>query len=174
MRRCKRVPSREKERIQREYEALKKQHEEEKTAREKAEFSRAQEAAAVQYDRDISDAIETAGLPKTARTVKYMAEAMMFCLQNGLDLNARDLVPYIKKQTLGDFREMISSLPDEEFEDWLGKDQISRIRKRSLQKIKQVSESPSKVQATAAANKAKTEKPREKVHFKDFFKKLGQ
>lgn len=167
---------REKERIQREYEALKKQHEDEKKTREQAEFQRMQEQAAAQYDRDISDAIASAGLPKTARTVKYMAEAMMFCLQNGLDLNAKDLVPHIKKQTLGDFREIISSLPDEEFEDWLGKDQIGRIRKRNLQRIKQVAQDPKQVKPTGAeaAKKKESEKPDQKISYKDFFKNLGK
>lgn len=166
---------REKERLQREFEALKKQHEEEKQAREQAEFKRLQDQAAQQLDLEISQAIEQAKLPKTARTVRYMAEAMMFALQNGLDLAAKDLVPYIKKSTLSDFREIISSLPDEEFEDWLGKDQISRIRKRNLQKVKQIAETASAVKPTAEAAKAKEEaKEPKKMLAKDFFRTLGR
>lgn len=163
---------REKEKIQREYEALKKQHENEKKAREEAEFRRMQEAAAVQLDNDISQAIEQAKLPKTSRTVKQMAEAMMFCLENGLDLSAKDLVPMIKNQTLSDFREIISSLPDEEFEDWLGKDQIGRIRKRNLQRIKQVAQGPSQVKPTGNDVKKKESEPEKKIPMKEFFGKF--
>lgn len=166
---------REKEKLQKEFEALKKQHEEEKRSREDAEFKRLQDQAAQQLDLDISQAIEQAKLPKTARTVRYMAEAMMFALQNGLDLSAKDLVPYIKKSTLSDFREIISSLPDEEFEDWLGKDQISRIRKRNLQKVKQIAETASAVKPTAEAAKPKEEsKDQKKMLAKDFFRNLGR
>jgi hypothetical protein len=167
---------REKERLQREYESLKKQHEEEKKAREASEFSRLQEQAAVQLDTDISAAIESAKLPKTARTVKYMAEALMLCLQNGLDLNARDVLPYVQDQILGDFREIIGSLPDEEFEEWLGKDQISRIRKRTLQRIKQVATASTNVKSTGndSQREADAKKNEKKIPMKDFFKTLGK
>lgn len=165
----------EKERLQREYEDLKKQHEEEKKARESAEFSRLQEQAAVQLDTDISKAIEDAKLPKTSRTVKYFAEALMFCLENNIDMNAKDVAPIIQKQILSDFREIIGSLPDDEFEDWLGKDQISRVRKRSLARIKQVATpNANDVKPTGNDIKAKKEENKPKVNAKDFFKSLGK
>jgi hypothetical protein len=162
----------EKERLQREYEALKKQHEDEKKSREDEKFRMMQEQAAKELDGDITSAIESSGMPKTARTVKIMAEAMMFCLENNLDLSAKDLVPYVKKQTLGEFKEMISSLPDEEFESWLGKDQISRIRKRQLAKVKQSAPTTSQVKQTGEASK--TTEPQKKIPLKDFMKGLGK
>jgi hypothetical protein len=167
---------REKERLQREYEELKKQHEQEKTGREKAEFARLQEQAMVQLDVDISAAIEGANLPKTARTVKYMAEALMLCLQNGLDLNAKDVLPYVQSQILGDFREIIGSLPDEGLEEWLGKDQINRIRKRTLQKLKTAATANTQVKSTAqgSSRDAAVKADQKKVPMKDFFKNLGK
>jgi hypothetical protein len=168
---------REKEALQRELETLKKQHEDAKTAREQAEFTRLQEQAAVQLDNDITSAIETGGLPKTSYTVKKMAEALMFCLQNDLDLSPKDIVPYIKKNTLSDFKEIISSLPDEEFEEWLGKDQITRIRKRNLARLKKATEvvnTPETIKSTGETSKAKEGKAEDKIAFKDFFKSLGK
>jgi hypothetical protein len=163
---------REKERLQKQYEDLKKQNETEKKAREQAEFARLQTQYAQQFDNDISEAITGSGLPKTARTVKYFAEAMMFCIQNNIDLNARDLAPLIKKQTMSDFRDLVGSLPDDQFEDFVGKDNISRLRKRSIQKIKQVASNPSAVRDTGTPSKA-PEKAAERVSAKDFFKSLG-
>lgn len=161
----------EKERLQKEYERLKAEVETEKKARETAEFQYLQEQQAVSLDNEISSAIETSGLPKTARTVRYFAEAMKFCLEKGLDLSAKDLMPYIKKQTLSEFKEMISSLPDEEFENWLGKDQISRLRTR---RMKTATQNPaSNIKATGADVQAKNEKPKEKVRFNDFMRGLG-
>lgn len=109
---------------------------------------------------------------KTARTVKYFAEALKFCLQNGLDLSPKDLAPYMKKQTLSDFKDIISSLPDEEFEEWLGKDQMDRVRKRNLKKIKQLAETPNKVVETAKSGTKKEDKPQQ-IPMRDFFRKLG-
>jgi hypothetical protein len=162
----------EKERLQREYEDLKKQHENERKAREQAEFQRLQAQYTQQFDNDISDAIDKSGLPKTARTVRYFAEALMFCVQNNIDLSAKDLAPLIKKQTMSDFRDLIGSLPDDQFEDFVGKDNISRLRKRSIQKIKQVASNANQVRDTGTANKP-AEKPAEKVSARDFFKNLG-
>jgi len=55
---------REKERLQREYERLKQQVQQEKQARETAEFQRLTEQHAVALDTDISSAIEKSGMPK--------------------------------------------------------------------------------------------------------------
>lgn len=161
-----------KERLQREYEDLKKQHESEKKNREQAEFQKLQAQYTQQFDNDISDAIDTSGLPKTSRTVRYFAEALMFCVQNNIDLSAKELAPLIKKQTMSDFRDIIGSLPDDQFEDFVGKDNISRLRKRSIQKIKQVASNSNQVRDTGTSNKP-AEKPAERVSARDFFKNLG-
>jgi len=163
---------REKERMQREYETLKKQHEEEKAAREQAEQTRLTQQYAQQLDVEITDAIEKSGLPKTARTVKYFAEALMFCVQNNIDLSPKDLAPLIKKQTLGDFREIIGSLPDDSLEDFIGKDTASRLRKRSIARIKQVAPAADQVKDTGAADRKPAE-PAKRVSAKDFFRGLG-
>lgn len=162
----------EKERIQKEYESLKKQVEEEKKARAEAEFQRMQEQQAVALDNEISAAIEAGGLPKNARTVRYMAEALMFCLQNNLDLTAKDLVPYVKKQTLGEFKEMVGSLPDEEFEDWVGKDRLTSMRNKRVAKAKPPTD-PSLIKPTGAEVK-KDPEPVKKQSAREFFKNLGK
>ena len=164
---------RERDRLQREYENLKKQHEEEKKARDEAEFSRMQEQYAHQLDTDISAAIEAQKLPKTPRTVRYMAEALMFCVQNNIPMGAKDLGSLIKKQTLGDFRDMISSLPDDDFEEWLGKDQITRIRKRTLARVKSAATQANDIKSTGRKQEAQGNKDDKKVPMKDFFKGLG-
>lgn len=164
----------EKERIQKEYEQLKKQYEEEKKAKEDEKFELMKAQAAQNLDLEISKAIETTGLPKTARTVRYMAEALSFCLENKINISPEDLAPFIKKQTLQEFKEMVSSLPDEEFEDWLGKDQIGRIRKRTLQKLKSSAPNPNQVKATGKSEAKKAEDAQKKIPLKDFMKSLGR
>jgi len=110
---------------------------------------------------------------KNARTVRYFAEALMFCVQNNLDLSAADLIPYVKKQATSEFREIIGSMDDDGFENFLGKDQISRLRKRNLQRLK--AGNPNAIKNTAAANASKKEpEPAKKENLKDFLGKLGK
>jgi hypothetical protein len=170
---------REKERLTKQYEDLKAQHETEKTAREQAEMSRLTQQAVVQFDNDISAAIEASGLPKTSRTIKQYAEALMICLENNIELSAKDLTPILKKQTLSDFREMIGSLPDDEFESWLGKDQVSRIRKNNLKRLKAAAtvglDTAQKVQSTGQTSRTEAKKVEgeKKQTMKSFFGGLG-
>ena len=163
---------REKERLQKEYERLKKQVEDEQKSRQELEFKMAQEKAAVELDQEMTEAIEASGLPKNARTVRYMAEALMFCLENNIDLTAKDLVPYVKKQTLAEFKEIIGSLPDDEFEGWVGKDRLSSLRKRSIAKAK-VPQDPTAIKPTGAEVK-KEEPEAKKIPMKSFFGALGK
>lgn len=160
---------REKDRLAKELEEIKDKYKKEEEARKSAEFQRLQEQAAVQLDQDMTSALETSGLPKSPRTVKAMAEYMMLAMQNDLDISAKELVPLVKKQILGEFKEMIGLLPDEALEEFLGKDNISRVRKRTLQRIKQVAQSPEQIKPTGEDAKKKKEEPK-KIAFKDFFK----
>jgi hypothetical protein len=162
----------EKERLQKDYERLKQEVENEKKAREQAEMAKLTQEQRQSLDTEISDAIESSGLPKNARTVRYMAEALSFCLQNNLDLNAKDLVPFIKKQTLTEFKEMISALPDDEFESWLGKDQISRLRKRSIARRNAAVDPATAIKPTGSEAPKQEQAPR--VSMKAFFGSLGK
>lgn len=166
----------EKERLMKEYDDLKKQVETEKTARQAAELKAATEQQAVHLDNEISAAIEKSGLPKNARTVRYFAEGLMFALENNIPIRAEDLIPTVKKQALNEFKELISLMPDEEFESFLGKDQISRIRKRSIAKAKAAAAAPANpatsIKSTGADAKA-GEPEAKKVQMRDFMKSLG-
>lgn len=163
----------EKEKTQREFERLKKELEDTKKAQEEADMARLTQQHATELDNDISAAIEKSGLPKNARTVRYMAEALMFALNNNLDLSANDLVPYIKKQTLSEFKEMIGALPDDEFESWVGKDRLSNIRKKSVAKAKALVAGPNDIKPTGADAKKEADQPK-KIHMKDFMRNLGR
>jgi hypothetical protein len=163
----------EKDKIMKEYEQLKKQVELEKQGREAAELRAATEQQAVALDTEISSAIEKSGLPKNARTVRYFAEGLMFALQNNIQITAEDLIPTIKKQALSEFKELISLMPDEEFEGFLGKDQISRIRKRSIAKAKAAANPTTDIKSTGAEVKPSASDEK-KVNMKDFMKSLGR
>jgi hypothetical protein len=162
----------EKERLQKEYENLKKQVEDEKKQREDAEMTRMQEQVARNLDSEMTAAITEAGLPKTARTVKYLAEAMQLSIENNLNLSAKDLIPYVKKQAVTEFRELVQGLSDTEFEEFMDKDISGRVRKRNLAKLKQTPPSAEQIKATGEEIK-KDDQPTKKIPLRDFMKELG-
>jgi hypothetical protein len=165
------------EKRQKEYEDLKKELESTKKRQEEERFTMMQAQAAKEFDVEISSAIEKAGLPKNARTVKYLADAMLLCYDNKIDMSFDDLVPYVRKEIMGDFRDLIGALPDEEFEDWLGKDQVGRLRKRSLAKLKSAA-TPApvaeQVKPTGEAERKQVEdkSAKSKIPLRDFLKGL--
>lgn len=159
---------REKEKLQKELESIKKEREDEKKASEDKEFERLQVEHEKQLETDISAALDIGGLPKTARTVRGMAELMMIALQQGIDLSPKEIVPIMKNSTLSEFKEIISSLGDDQLEDFIGKEVIARIRKKNVAKAKAV-ETASSVKPTGNSINNKETKEVKKIPYRDFF-----
>jgi small-conductance mechanosensitive channel len=160
----------EREKLQKELEAIKKEREEEKKASEQRELERLQAEHERNLESEISAALDVGGLPKTARTVKAMAEMMMIALQHGIDLSPKEIAPIVKTTTLGEFKEVVNSLSDDQLEDFLGKEIIGRLRKRSVAKMKSV-ETANSVKPTGNSVK-KEEAPKEskKISIRDFLR----
>ena len=164
---------REREKLQKELEEIKAQREKEKKDWEQAEFARLQAQHEQQLESEISSALDVGGLPKTARTVKAMAEMMMIALQNGIELSAQEIVPIVKNTTLSEFKEVLNSLTDDQLEDFIGKDILGRVRKRSIAKAKQPLETAKDVKPTGTSETKKAQevkKPENKMTIRDFLK----
>jgi len=147
---------REREKLTKELEELKRQREEEKKSTEAKEFSRMQAEHERQLETDISTALDVSGLPKTARTVRAMADYMMIALENGIELSAQEIAPIVKNTTLSEFKEVVGSLGDDQLEDFLGKEVIARLRKKNVAKAKAV-ETARAVKPTGTEIKKKDE-----------------
>ena len=157
------------EKLKKELEALRKEREDEKKDWEAKEFARLQAEHERQLETDISAALDVGGLPKTARTVKAMAEYMMIALENGIDLSAKDIVPIVKNTTLSEFKEVINSLSDDQLEEFMGKEIIGRLRKKSVAKAKAI-ETASAVKPTGEGIKKPEDKKSDKKQtIRDFF-----
>lgn len=160
----------EREKLQKELNDIKKQREDEKKTWEEKEMERLQVEHERQLETDISAALDIGGLPKTARTVKTMAEYMMIALQNNIELTPQEIVPIVKNNTLSEFKEILNSLNDDQLEDFVGKEIIGRLRKRNIAKSK-APETANAVKATGESTKKpeadkKNEKPKT---YRDFF-----
>lgn len=124
---------REAERIIREREA------EMKAAREREEseqIERLKNHYAQDYDKKITEALQTSGLPKTPKTVKRMAELMKMNLSNGLDLEPKDLVQLVREDYVQEMKSIFGAADGEALFNLLGDDVVTKIRKTDLQKLK--------------------------------------
>lgn len=158
---------REREKLQAELQEARKRAKDLEEENKNKDFSRMQAEQANKLESDISAALDVGGLPKTPRTVKNMAEYMMIALQNGIDLSAQDIAPIVKNNTKGEFMEILSSLSDDQLEDFLGKTVIGRLRKKNVSKAKLQTASAIKDTATAAAAKKDAETPKKKMTIKE-------
>ncbi len=161
---------REKDKLMKELQELKdkaKQNEEAVKVAERQKLEIEQERI---LESDISAALDIGGLPKTPRTVKVMAEMMMIALENGIDLSAKDIAPIVKNTNLKEFKEIVDSLSDDQLENFLGKEVIGRLRKKSLSRAAKPVASANNIKATGQSPKQASEpKKIEKISYKKFF-----
>lgn len=149
---------REKEKLQKELEDLKKQAQTEKEAREKAEFERLKEKASQDLDNQMTAALETAGLPQNPYVIKRMADYMMLALQNDKEVSPNDIIPIVKKEIYGDFKQFLAISPDEVLEELLTKERINNLRKKALAAAKRPVETANSVKSTTQPTNEEKEK----------------
>lgn len=157
----------EKEKLQAELQSLKDQQEKEKKDWEEREFTRLQEEQVQRYDSQIFDAISKTTLPQKPYVVKKVAEYMLLGLQKGVDLSADDIMPLVQDEIRNDIRDMFGAAPDDVVEQLLGKDVLSKIRKKNIAKAKTTIQAQAKDVGKTADKK--TAEPAKKLTFRDFF-----
>ncbi len=160
---------REKEALTTELEKLKKESKERKEAADKSEFEKLQLEQEHTLSTQIEAALDIGGLPKHPRTVKAMAEMMMIALQNDIDLSPQDIAPIVKNNTLGEFKEIVQALSDDQLEDFLGKEILGRLQKKRIAKSKPAN-TINNVQSTTGNKKVEKEVPVKKQSVRDFLK----
>jgi hypothetical protein len=126
------------ERLQKQLEEIQNTKKKEEEDRKKSDFERMKQEAEQRIETDISSALESGGLAKTPYTVKKMAEIMYIALENDIDLKPNDVIPILRRQMESDFKEFFAATNDDQLEEFL-KDQLPRIRKRSVAKAKEAS-----------------------------------
>ena len=157
---------REKEKLTKELEGLRKAQKESEEKTKQVEFERLQEQAERQIDEEMTSALDGSGLPKKPYVIKKMAEVMMTALKNDVDLTAKDVVPLVRKQIVEDIREMLGASPESVIEELVGKEFLNNYRKKNIQKVKQIAESAKDVKSTGAESQKETVK--KKISMKDF------
>jgi hypothetical protein len=147
---------REKEALTAELEKLKKESKEREEAAKKSEFEKLQLQQEHELSSQIEAALDVGGLPKHPRTVKAMAEMMMIALQNDIDLSPQDIAPIVKNNTMGEFKEIIQALSDDQLEDFLGKEILGRLQKKRVAKSPtKTAQTVNNIQATSTTKESK-------------------
>lgn len=158
----------EKEKAQRELAEIKARIEEDEKKRKSSELQRLQQEQQEKIEINIESALKTSDLPKTPYTVRKMAEMMLIALQNNVDLSPADLVPLIRKQMQVDIKELFSAANDDVLEELVGKDRISKIRKKKVAAVQQqVAQTANQVKSTGKTTATK-EAPAKKMTIKEF------
>jgi hypothetical protein len=157
----------EKEKLEAELKAIKDEREKEKKLAQERELQSKYEQEVERYDMKINKALETAKLPKSAYTVKKMAEYLSLAIENNLNLDPEDITGLVEDEMRNDFRQLVSVLPEDVIEDYFGKEAFNKVRKKKLAKAPPT---PLKKAVTDVGTKSQAKPIDNNQSFKDFFK----
>jgi hypothetical protein len=118
---------------------LKKYREQEEKAKVSEKEQKAQqlrEHYSMDYDKRISQALSTSGLPKTEGTVKRMIEYMLHDVNNGFQRDASDYVEYVRQDYMRDIQELFGQTDGDTLMKFLGEDTMKKAREADLKRLK--------------------------------------
>ncbi len=117
-------------------EARQRSEQEQMTRTQQEEMTKLQQRAAAEYDKKITDVLAQSNLPKTAYTVKRVAELLHGALTKGYDLDVQTAVDMVREGYMTDVQSLVGGLEGESLVKVLGNDIIKRLRKFDLERIK--------------------------------------
>lgn len=135
-------------------------------AKVEAEYSR-------QLDEEITSALSSSDLPKSAYVVKRIAENLMLGISQGNeDITVEDVLPIVEKQIKEEIQQMFEAMPEEVIEKVLGNNVTTKLRKRRLNAVKKTPDTASSVKPTGQSemNKAKPKEEEKPKKATDFWK----
>lgn len=116
-------------------EQYEKAEQENKTKAEQDRVAKMQEHYAEEYDKKITQALAESNLPKTASTVKRMAQLLSKNIDLGLDLDPSDLVEEVRKSYVSELKEVIADSNAEQLIALFGDEIANKIRKHDISKL---------------------------------------
>ena len=107
--------------------------------RQQLEAQIAQQAANIQTE--IIGTLETAGLPKTERTVGRIVYYMQAALAAGYNVTPKDVVEQVRNDYKADIQALMGGLPEDALEAFLGQDNYRKVAKSTVKAAKGVAPS---------------------------------
>lgn len=136
------------EKLKRELEEHRSKSKQQEDERKNAEIQRHQQEQEKKIEEGMLSALEKHKLPNEPLVVKRMAELMLICLDEKIDLDPHDVAAVVKKELEDDMRKYISVLPDEAIEAILGKERLVGMRKKQIAAVKKAAETANSVKST--------------------------
>lgn len=156
------------EELEAELKKTKSEREKEKEELKKKDIERLQDKAYETYEQNIIEAIESStDLPKSRYVVKKFADYMLAGLEMGVKLDPKDVLPLVKDEIHNDVKEMFAASKEDMVENFLGKERLSNLRKRNLDKAREIVNPLKDLKDPARSTEDKS-KP--KLTYRQFFK----
>lgn len=106
---------------------------EKKTAKEK-ELAALEEKAFDEYNKGIDSALEKSSMPKSGYVKSRVADYLILALQNGIKIAPEQVVPMVEADIKKELQDMFSVAPEDVIEALVGKENISRVRRKYMKR----------------------------------------
>ena len=141
-------------------EAEEKKREEE--ARQ-AEYEKLTSQYEAQYEKEIPDALQKAGLPTTPKTVAQVAHYLSTALEMGYELPISEAARRTKQDFIDWQKELYGSVGEDKILELLGEDVASKIRKADVSRFKVKDAPPTKTSESVAKTEENEVKPQKQT-----------
>lgn len=155
------------EELERELNDIKAERDREREEKKKLHEERLQEQAFQEYDTMMTEALSKTDLPKSEYVVSKIAQYMIAGLNKGKKFTPEEVIPHVRADVLEELNQMFQVMPEEVIEKMIGKDKISKLRKKSLAKAPPVP--VAKAIPDSGATKEKPKEKGQKQSFRQYF-----
>lgn len=157
--------------LESELKALKAQREKERVENEERERTTLEKQLYDKYTDQILASITKTDLPQERYVIKRIADYMAIGLENGVEITPDEVAPMVRDEIHAELQHLIKSLGEDKVENFIGKDVLSKIRKKNISKAKVVTAASAK-NGVDTGKKSTDAKPVDKVSIKDFFGRM--
>ncbi len=119
-----------------------------------------------QIQADIISTLDTAGLPKTERTIGRIAYYMQAALHAGYNnVKPSDVIDHVKNDYVSDFKSFMGTMSEDQIEMFLGQDLVRKVAKSTVKAAK----TPQSVPKSVNQNRGEKKEDKKIMSPKDFF-----
>lgn len=154
-------------------ERYEKEKQEAEQAAEKARMDKLAAEVEAEIESSINNAIDKGDLPKSPYILSKFGQLMEIALDNGIDVNAEELIPIVKNSYMKDMREMLGKLPDDLIEEMVTPERVKNIRTKRLSALKEANKKAEKPKIEDLGAEKQTESSKTRKKDPNFWKKLG-
>ena len=111
----------------------------------------ARQTSAIQ--QEIMSSLDTAGLPKTERTVGRIVYYMQSAHSAGYNVTPKDVIDQVRQDYIHDFKQFMGSMSEDQIEMFLGADIVKKVAKSTVKAEKREQIVPKEVNANRESKK---------------------